>query len=413
MQEPGRPPARHAFLLAILWALSSTPEVLVAQATRGDEALRPNSVLLPPGGPKLIRLSAPTSGLTTLRLSVPVQEEPAEAGAAMILTLLGLERARGVAAAIGARVEGTRTSWGIAYTVVGPTADFDHLAYVLREAVAEPTLDRIVFERARGRVRVEAQRERETASGRIAAELRAAAAPGALPSAGTPASLDMISTVTLRNLWGRTHRRERMSLVLVGAEPVELVLASLRDIGGDEEAAAAATTDRPPTEPDAEPEVLRNWYGRAWVAGDARDPHGEVVASLIARHLREEEFSFESDVQLWNVGNVRVLAVTGAALGASAPTMRSQVDNVLREAVGSLGQDEVAPAVAALRFDFLSGASTPWGLAGLVGRYHDATGDPYAAYQHAAGLNQVTPESLGQYIQELESNGPLRAEVTP
>ena len=171
-------------------------------------------------------------------------------------------------------MEGTRTSWGIAYTVVGPTADFDHLAYVLREAVAEPTLDRIVFERARGRVRVEAQRERETASGRIAAELRAAAAPGALPSAGTPASLDMISTVTLRNLWGRTHRRERMSLVLVGAEPVELVLASLRDIGGDEEAAAAATTDRPPTEPDAEPEVLRNWYGRAWVAGDARDLHG-------------------------------------------------------------------------------------------------------------------------------------------
>ena len=138
-----------------------------------------------------------------------------------------------------------------------------------------------------------------------------------------------------------------------------------------------------------------------------------MVASLITRHLREEEFSFESDVQLWNVGNVRVLAVTGAALGASAPTMRSQVDNVLREAVGSLGQDEVAPAVAALRFDFLSGASTPWGLAGLVGRYHDATGDPYAAYQHAVGLNQVTPESLGQYIQERESNGPLRAEVTP
>ena len=418
-------PLGHALCLAVLWALTSTTDGL---ATQGDDAppsvqlvvrralstaLRPDSVLFPPGGPRVIRLSTHSSELTTLRLSIPVQEGPAEAGAAQILMLLGLERARAAAAAIGARVEGIRTPWGIAYTVTGPTADFDHLAYVLREAVAEPRFDRIEFERARSRVRGEAQRERETASGRLAAELRAAAAPEALPSVGTPASLDMISMVTLRYLWGRTHRREEMSLVLVGPEPVELVLASLRDIGAGEETPIAVSTARPPAEPDEGAEVLRNWYGTAWVAGDARDPHGEVVASLIARRLREEEPAFETSVQLWYVGSVRVLAVTGAAYGEAAPVMRRRVDRVLDEAAESVGRDEVAPTLAALRFDFLSGASTPWGLAGLVGRYHDATRDPYAAYQHVAALDEITPETIGRYIQELARSGPVRAEVAP
>ena len=421
-------PVRHALCLGVLWTLPSTANELAARAAQGDDAppsvqlvvrraastaLRPDSVLFPPGGPRVIRLPAHSSELTTLRLSIPVQEGPTEAGAAQILTLLGLARTRGAAAAIGARVEGNRTPWGIAYTVVGPTADFDHLAYVLREAVAEPRFDRIVFERARSRVRMEAQRERETASGRLTAELRAAAAPEAFPAVGTPASLDMISMVTLRNLWDRTYRREDMSLVLVGPEPVELVLASLRDIGSGEETPIVVPAARPPAEPDEGAEVLRNWYGTAWVAGDARDPHGEVVASLIARRLREEEPAFESDVQLWYVGSIRVLAVTGASYGSAAPMVRRRVDSVLAEVAGSVGRDEVAPTVAALRFDFLSGASTPWGLAGLVGRYHDATGDPYAAYQHLVALDKVTPETVARFIRELELSGPLRAEVTP
>ena len=421
-------PVRHALCLAILSALPSTADQLAGQADREDyappsyqlvvrpaasTALRPDSVLFPPGGPRVIRLPAPSSDLTTLRLSIPVQEGPTEAGAAQILTLLGLERARGAAAAAGAQVEGSRTPWGIAYTVVGPTADFDHLAYVLREAVAEPSFDQIMFERARSRVRVEAQRERETASGRLTAELRAAVAPAALPSVGTPASIDVISMVTLRNLWVRTHRREDMSLVLVGPEPVELVLASLRDIGPGEETPTVIPAARPPAEADEDSEVLRHWYGTAWVAGDARDPHGELVASLIAQRLREEDPAFETDVQLWYVGSIRVLAVMGAAYGATAPMMRRRVDRVLAEAAESVGRAEVAPAVASLRFDFLSGASTPWGLAGLVGRYYDATGDPHAAYQHMAALDEVTPETLGRYIQELEDSGPLRAKVTP
>lgn len=402
-------------MLCFAWlsAFPSATDGLAAQTAAGNRALRAGSVLNPPGGPRVIRLSAPGSRLTTLRLSIPVEEGPAEAGTAQVLTLLGLERARVAAAPIGARVEGSRTPWGIAYTVSGPTEDFDHLAYVLREAVAPPRLDQIVFERARSRVRVEAQRERETASGRLAAALRAAAVPEALPLMGTPASLAMISTATLRNLWGRTHRRDRMSLVVVGPEPVELVLASLRDIGSGEETPIVVPTVTPPAEADPGAEVLRAWHGAAWLAGDARDPHGAVVASMIARRLRATEPAFESGVELWDVGSIRVLAVTGAAYAAAAPAMRRRVEGMVAEAAGDVGREAVARAVASLRFNLLSGARTPWGLAALVGRYHDATGDPYAAYEHLVALDQVTPGTMDRYLQELEGRGPERAEVKP
>src|SRR5688572_10581484 len=120
-------PRARRLLLAAAW-LALVPLPLQAQDTRparaaapvrvpGVGALRPDSVLTPPGGPKLIRLTAPGSGLTTLRLSVRVDETPAEAGAAQILVNVGLERARAAGAPMGAEVEGTRTPWGITYTV--------------------------------------------------------------------------------------------------------------------------------------------------------------------------------------------------------------------------------------------------------------------------------------------------------
>ena len=186
----------------------------------GADALRPDSVLVAPGGPRIVRLSRPGSGLTALRLSVRITEAPIEAGAAMVLQMLGLDRARAAAWPVGARVEGNRTPWGIAYTVAGPSEEFDYLAYVLRLAVSEPDPDRVSLERARTQARLEAERTAETAAGRLGARLRAAAMPEALPLEGTSASLDGVTRETLRNLWRRTHRREDMTIVLVGPEPV-------------------------------------------------------------------------------------------------------------------------------------------------------------------------------------------------
>ena len=75
-------------------ATPPAPELALPAAT---DALRPDTVLMPPGGPRVIRLSAPGSGLTVLRLSVPIEEIPIEAGTAFVLQILALDRARGAA----------------------------------------------------------------------------------------------------------------------------------------------------------------------------------------------------------------------------------------------------------------------------------------------------------------------------
>ena len=390
-------------------AAQPTPRTTAPQAT---DALLPDTVLDPPGGPRLIRLAAPGSALTVLRLSIPVTEGPLEAGSAFIIQTLGLDRARAAAAPLGARVEGSRTPWGIAYTVVGPSEDFDYLVYVLREAVAEPRPDAVTFERARSRAEEEAARLRETASGRLGAELRAAAVPSALPLAGMPASLDRLTSTTVRELWRRTHRREAMSLVWVGSEPVELVLVSIQSIGSGA-GPDAVSAERPPeqlTLPDTE--VLRHWYGEARVAGDVRDPHSAVVAVLIARRLRELQSALEGDVQLWDVGDARVLAITGAAYPAAAPLLRSRLEGIVA-GVATTEREEIVSAVASLRLGLLVVSRTPWGLAAQVERYHDATGDPGAAHRHAQALERVGQDSLRRYVEELLQQSPARVEVRP
>ena len=391
-------------------------------ATRSDrstfaastEAFRPDTVLTPRGGPQLIRLSAPGSGLTTLRLSIPLEETPIEAGTGLMLQMLGLDRARAAATTLGVRVEGSRTPWGIAYTVVGPSEEFDYLAFLLREAVAEPRPDRVELERARARAVEESLRTTETGGGRLATELRAAAIPGAIPLAGTPTTLAGVTDATLRDLWRRSHRREVMSLVMVGPEPLELVLASFEDVGSGARSSGLPPTTRTVREPPAtRPEVLRHWYGEARVVGDVHDPRGAVVAALVSRKLRETRGSFESDVQLWDIGNVRVLVVTGTSYPAGAAIMRRRVQGILAEATSAIRSEEVAPAVSALRFELLAAARTPWGLAQQVGRYLDATGEPDAAYQNVLALDRVNPDVIRLYVADLQRRPPATAELRP
>jgi hypothetical protein len=424
--RPACPRLRRQLALAL--ALTAPGAGLAAQIRPADasgrtgsasfavasEAFRPDTVLMPRGGPRLIRLSAPGSGLTTLRLSIPIQETPIEAGTGLVLQFLGLNRARAAAATLGVRVEGSRTPWGIAYTVVGPSEEFDYLAFLLREAVAEPRPDRVELERARARALEEAQRTADTGAGRIAAELRAKAIPGSTPLAGTEATLQGVTEATLRDLWRRSHRRENMSLVMVGPEPVELVLASFEDVGSGARSGGPSpslSTLREPAAP--RPDVLRQWYGEARVVGDVDDPRSAVVAALVSRKLRETRGSFESDVQLWDVGRVRVLAVTGAAYPAQAAAMRRRLQGVLAEATSGIRSEDVAPAVATLRYELLAAARTPWGLAQQVGRYLDATGEPDAAYQNVRALDRVNPDAIRLYVAELQRRPNATADLRP
>jgi hypothetical protein len=134
---------------------------------------------------------------------------------------------------------------------------------------------------------------------------------------------------------------------------------------------------------------------------------------MIASRLREGDSDLQTGVELWDVGRSRVLAITGTAYPARSAAMKRRVSGVVPETATRLADDEVAPAVATLRFDLLASARTPWGLAGLVGRYHDATGIADAAYQHLTELDRIDVASMRAYLEELQERGPSRAEIRP
>ena len=402
---------------------------LAAQAVRADtsaatvearrvpptEVFLPDTVLIPPGGPRIIRLTAPGSGLAALRLSIAVEETPTETSTVAMLHTLGLEQARAAALPLGVLVGGSRTPWGIAYTIVGPSEEFDYLAYVLRQAVAEPNPGRVELERARTRVIAEMDRVLETPAGRLAAQLRAAVAATAPHPVQATTALESVTELTLPTLWRRIYRPEAMSVVLAGAVPVEVALASLHEIGSRTTGTGdVLDTYRGLMETELpRPEVLRRWYGEARVAGDITDPHSTVLALLISRRLRELQHDFDSSVQLWGIGRTHVLAVTGAAYPSNATAMRRQVQSALSEATANIGAEILVPVLAALRFELLAAARTPWGLAMHAGRYHDATGEPDAGYQYVRALNRVSPESLYRYLNELSARPVTHAEVVP
>lgn len=408
----GSPALRLATQAAPVDASGATVE---ARRVPPTEVFLPDTVLAPPGGPRIIRLPAPGSGLAALRLSIAVEETLIETSTAAILHTLGLEQARAAALPLGVRVGGSRTPWGIAYTIVGPSEEFDYLAYVLRQAVAEPRPGRVELERARARVMAEMERVLETPAGHLAAELRAAVVATALHPVRATTALESVTELTLPALWRRIYRPEAMSVVLVGAVPVEVALASLREIGsGTTGTGEVLDTYRGLVDTESpRPEVLRRWYGEARMAGDITDPHSTVLALLISRWLRELQHGFDSSVQLWDIGRTHVLAVIGAAYPSDAAAMRRQVQGALSEATANISAEILVPVLAALRFEVFAAARTPWGLAIHAGRYHDATGEPDAGYQYVRALDRVSPESLYRYLNELTARPVTHAEVEP
>ncbi len=380
----------------------------------GADALRPAEVVTPPGGLTILRLPVDGSPRVALRLSVPVEEGPSEAGAARLLQLLALERARAAAAPLGAQVDGARTPWGVAYTVEGAAVDFDQLAYVLRQAVAEPDPDPVEFERARSQALEEAQRLQETAAGRITAILRQKSSPEHPLVEGTPAAVQALDPADLRAVWARSHRRDRMTLVVVGDVPRELILASFRGVGAPPGPEVAPSTSPAPTGGKPRPQVIRSWYGEAYAAGDLRDPRGLVAATLVGDRLRAETGGrTETRLEVWEVGSHRFLAVVGATYPGQRVDLAALVDRTLPQAETDADGATVEDAVAGVRANLLVGARTAAGLAALVGRYYDATGDPGGAAALVKGLDSLDPTAMRAFLKELEAGTPVRAELKP
>ena len=406
--------ARIALLLT-LWlpaGTSSSSGQLAGLGTTGD-AFSPDTVLYLESGLRIIRLRTPGSEVVALRLAVPLPELPSDAGVGRMLQLLGEQRARAAAAPVGVDLEGARTPWGVAYTVVRARADFDFLAYLIRRAAAQPSPQRVVLERHRSALKEEISKGMETPSGRILTELRATAAPSSLPPEGTLTSLNAISPATLRDFWRRTHRLEAMTLVIAGDLPDELVVSAFERFATETEPGVGVAPRRAPAPAPRRTQVLRHWYGEAYQAGDTGEPRGPVGAVLLSTHLREAGADLEAEVQLWELDRSQIIVVVGAAYPASAARMRQRIQGLVSEARDGTTPTSVRDAVERVRRSLLYDARTPRGLVTFVGRHTEATGGPTSGRRFLDALEAVTAASMRAYFDALLIRAPALAQVRP
>jgi predicted Zn-dependent peptidase len=361
-----------------------------------------------------VKLPAQGSPLIAIRVSIPVDEGYAEAGAGRLLETLASQRVQGRAAALGLHFEGARTPWGLAYTVAGARSELDDLVSLIREAVGEPELLDVDFERRRRALADEALRTTETPAARIFTELRTRVAPGSPPIDGTLTSLERLTRVTLRELWARTHHPASMTVVVSGDVADEQLTAALRGFGAPAGSAGDGGSSAALQSPAVRgTQVFRHWYGEAFRLTDTDDPHGAVVALLAADRLRGSPEPFEAEVQLIELESVQLLAVLAAAYSGEASRMRERIPLLLSNTRQGLTTERVQTAVARVRQDLLQQARTPAGLVTVVGRHLDSTGDPLSARLFLTALDRVTLQSTNAFMSGLERQPPIRAEVRP
>lgn len=406
--------AAVAVLVGSTKAAAQGPPVVPTPALSASAPFHPDTVFRIPGGPEVVLLDAPDSPVVSLRLLVPLTESPVEGGAAAVLQRIELDALRSLARQVGVRVDAARTPQGIAYSVAGPLPELDYLAWLVRQAVAVPRFDRAQIEEAAAAVRADLDRSIETAEGRLRRQLQRTVWPSRTPADGTPASLDRVNAASLRDFWARTHQASGMTLVVVGhVEPV-LILATLQGIGAPEEGAAGPLqAPAPASGPSGQVQILRSWYGQAFVVDNGPNPQARVAAALMAEGLRRTPSRLEGTVELWEAGEVSALIVMGAAYREEADAMRRTIRQLPGSAAEALDRATFEGAVARVRADFLIEARTPWGLASTVGAFAAATGVPRGAEAYLDALDALTLEQTRGFLRDLQSRTPIREELRP
>lgn len=401
-------------LLTLLGPATASAQAVPVEPGVSDP-LVPDSVLHAPGFPRIVRLPAPAPGVVTLRLSIPLVESPAEAGAGRLIETLAHARVEGPASTLGARLETGRTPWGIVYTVTGPAADLDHLVFLLREATRAPTVDEGVLRRERLELEERLRRLEETGGGRVEAQLRATATAGEAPIDGTRGTLPRLSGAVLRDVWARSHHPEGMTLLVLGEVADPVLLATIAGLGAEPGLAAPPPLAGPaPAAPaPADVETLRQWHGRAWSSAGPLDPRAALVAVLLSRHLRDDDRSYEAQIRLWETDGHTVVAAIGAAYPAQAGALRTRLDRMLTTTASELGEAEVRDVAETARRDLLLQARTPWGRAHLVGRFLDAGLGPGAAREYVDRLGALDLATVRAFIDQLAATPAARAEVRP
>lgn len=382
----------------------------------GPQLLRPDTVLHVPRGPRIVLVRAPGSPAAAIRLSIPVTEGEADAGAARLLQHLALLRLRGRAAALGIDIQAERTADAVVFSVRGAAPAFEDLAWLLRDAIAKPDADGTQLEQARAALLAEIARAEEAPADALDAELFRRLAPSVPPLWGTRRSVAGLTSARLEAFWRRAFRRDRVTLVVVAPVGLEAVLAALAEAGAPATDAAAAVT--PPTGPFARdrgsrPETLRVWYGIAYWTGGAPHAVAATAARLLADALAAEPAVEAPRVELWQVQGAAALVARGTAYPREAPAMIRALAGLPARVRGNLSPERVRAAAQAVRRDLLLAARTPWGLADVLGRSRDATGDAFSAAHTVAALDRVDAAAVASFLDHLANRSPLQAEIRP
>ena len=328
-----------------------------------DDPLVPDSVLTIPSGPTLILER--TAGIPVVGIRVSAPLDPPWPGAARILVEQALDRARGRAEAIGAELWGGVQDGRIAFHAIADARYADELAWVVRLLTAEP--EAIGAGGATARERARLDQLAETPRGRLVLEMEGrvlGGGGGALPVPGVD---------EVRDMWRRSHARDRLRILVLGDLPLHWVFADLSRIGAPPGPQAGAPI-MPPPQPLPFPESpLYTWSAAAFSLGPAHDPAVlTAVAALRVGLLRSE------------IPNAAVNLVEGpddrsAWLGVTARAPRSRdADGAMALALALMTAEGLdawwMQGAATARSDFIAAASTPAGWLALSDRYHAPDG---------------------------------------
>lgn len=378
-----------------------------------DDTLTPDTILEPPGGPSIAFFSTGSSEVVSIRVSIPFEEAIEDAGAGQLLRIMAQERMNALAGRIGVRVQAQRTHRTLVYQVTGAAEDLDFIGWILREAVAAPAVNR--FDAARRQARVELDRRRETPEGALAIQLLEALSPGAVPLQGTPGSLDRMNPERLTALWARSHTRPQIRIVAAGRVDPVLLLSTLADLGLPD---AGPSPQLPPVQdtgsPRLSPEVNRHWVGRGYALNGRHGPSQQILAArLLGRTLREAPGAYEASIELWEVGRLRAIVLSGAAYSQNLSALRTRLERLPGEALAGLHEDTVEALAAEVRTELRRTASSPWGLAELVGQGWDNTGRIEAGAELMQALRASQADGVRSLLEELAASSPVVQELRP
>ena len=165
---------------------------------------------------------------------------PGSFSAARALIDGALNRTRSQASAIGAALTGGIEDGRIAYQVVGDRRDMDELAWIVRRLASSPSDEPDGGALRREEARLD--RLAETPQGWLTLELTRPRspwdAPGDAPRDAQRRSprdaqrtLPVVGAGEVRELWRRSHARDRLRVFVLGDVPVPRILADLSRVG--------------------------------------------------------------------------------------------------------------------------------------------------------------------------------------